>query len=73
MNVCVAGGSGAIGPDRAPLRVPSWLLRLLAPSLAHVTSMRLPVSKARAKAALGWQPKCPAIEDGLAQMFRPAA
>jgi len=56
-----------------PLRVPGWLPRLVAPDMARVTSTRMPLSNARAKAELGWQPKYPTLRDGLAQMFRHAA
>jgi len=56
-----------------PLRVPGWLPRLVAPYMARVTSTRMPLSNARAKAELGWQPKYPTLRDGLAQMFRHAA
>jgi nucleoside-diphosphate-sugar epimerase len=56
-----------------PLRVPAWLPRLVAPYLARVMSMRMPLSNARAKAELGWRPRYPTLGDGLAQMFRRAA
>jgi len=53
--------------------VPGWLPRLLAPYLARVLSMRMPLSNAAAKAELGWRPKYPTLRDGLSQMFRQAA
>jgi len=56
-----------------PIRVPGWLPRLLAPYLARVLSMRMPLSNAAAKAELGWRPKYPTLRDGLSQMFRQAA
>ena len=56
-----------------PRRVPAWLSRLVAPYLARVTAIRLPLSNARAKAELGWKPEYPTIEQGVAQMFRRAA
>jgi len=56
-----------------PLRVPAWLPRLLTPYLARVTSVRMPLSNARTKAELDWQPAYPTFCDGLAQMFRKAA
>jgi len=56
-----------------PRRVPAWLPRLVAPYMARVTAIRLPLSNARAKADLGWTPKYPTIEQGVAQMFRRAA
>ena len=57
----------------APLRVPAWLPRLIAPYMARMTSIRMPLSNAAAKAELGWRPKYPTMRDGLAQMFRQAA
>ena len=57
----------------APFRVPGWLLRLFAPYIARMTAIRMPLSNARAKAELGWQPKYATMRDGLAQMLRAAA
>ena len=59
--------------SRPPLRVPAWLPRLVAPYMARVTAIRMPLSNARAKAELGWTPKYPTIQEGVAQMFRRAA
>ena len=59
--------------SRPPLRVPAWLPRLVAPYMARVTTIRMPLSNARAKAELGWEPKYPTIQEGVAQMFRRAA
>ena len=56
-----------------PLRVPAWLPRLVAPYMARVMAIRMPLSNARAKAELGWQPKYPTIQQGVAQMFERAA
>jgi nucleoside-diphosphate-sugar epimerase len=47
--------------------------RLLAPYLARLTSMRVPLSNAKAKAELGWRPKYPTIRDWLAPIARRAA
>ena len=58
---------------RPPFRVPAWLPRLVAPYMARVTAIRMPLSNARAKAELGWEPKYPTIQQGVAQMFRRAA
>ena len=57
----------------APLRVPGWLPRLIAPYMARMTSIRMPLSNAAAKSDLGWRPKYPTMRDGLADMFRQAA
>jgi len=59
--------------SRPPLRVPAWLPRLLAPYMARMTAIRMPLSNASAKADLGWQPKYSTIQQGVAQMFRRAA
>jgi len=56
-----------------PFRVPSWLPRLIAPYMARLTSVRMPLSNAKAKAELSWLPKHPTIRDGLAEMFSRAA
>jgi nucleoside-diphosphate-sugar epimerase len=56
-----------------PRRVPAWLPRLIAPYMARMTSIRMPLSNAAAKTELGWRPKYPTIREGLAQMFRRAA
>lgn len=59
--------------SRPPLRVPAWLPRLLSPYMARVTSVRMPLSNAAAKAELGWQPRYPTLREGLDEMFRKAA
>jgi len=56
-----------------PRRVPAWLPRLVAPYMARMTSVRMPLSNAKAKAELGWRPKYATMRDGLAQMLRHAA
>jgi nucleoside-diphosphate-sugar epimerase len=56
-----------------PLRVPAWLPRLVAPYLARMMSIQMPLSNARAKAELGWRPRYPTVRDGLAQMLPHAA
>lgn len=57
----------------APFKVPAWLPRLVAPYLARVTSVRMPLSNDKAKAELGWRPRYPTMREGLAQMFPHAA
>ena len=56
-----------------PFRMPAWLSRLVAPHMARMTSIRMPLSNERAKAELGWRPKYSTMREGLAQMFRQAA
>ena len=57
----------------APFKVPAWLPRLLAPYMARMTAIRLPLSNARAEAELGWRPMYPTLQDGLLRMFPQAA
>jgi nucleoside-diphosphate-sugar epimerase len=57
----------------APFAVPAWLPRLLAPYLAGVTSLRLPLSNAKARAELGWHPRFSTSRDGLSEMLARAA
>jgi 2-alkyl-3-oxoalkanoate reductase len=57
----------------APLRVPGWLPRLVAPYMARMTTIRMPLSNASARADLGWRPKYATMRDGLAQICRQAA
>jgi nucleoside-diphosphate-sugar epimerase len=63
--------------DRAgaprPFTVPAWVPRLLAPYMARITSIRLPLSNAAARAALGWRPAYPTIADGLSRTLSRAA
>jgi nucleoside-diphosphate-sugar epimerase len=57
----------------APLVVPAWLPRLFAPYLAGITSLRVPLSNAKARAELGWRPRFATWQDGLSEMLAPAA
>jgi 2-alkyl-3-oxoalkanoate reductase len=57
----------------APFKVPAWLPRLIAPYMARMTSMQMPLSNAKAKAELGWTPKYATMREGLAEMFSRAA
>ena len=59
--------------SRSPLRVPSWLPKLIAPYMARMTSVRLPLSNSRAEAELGWRPAYPSMREGLAGILRKAA
>jgi nucleoside-diphosphate-sugar epimerase len=61
-----------VGAKR-PITVPSWLPRLLAPYLARITSLRVPLSNAKARAELGWAPSYPTYREGLRDLVRPAA
>jgi nucleoside-diphosphate-sugar epimerase len=56
-----------------PMRVPGWLPRLIAPYMARLMSIRVPLSNERARVELGWRPKYATMRDGLAEMFHRAA
>jgi len=66
-NAFVAATAAAIGALR-PFALPSWLLRLVAPVLVDTVSARLPVSNARARRELEWQPRFPSYREGLQQL-----
>lgn len=55
-----------------PITVPAWVPRLVAPYLTRITSIRLPLSNARAKAELEWSPSYPTWRDGLASISKAA-
>ena len=57
----------------SPIVVPGWLPRLVAPYLARILAMRMPLSNAAAKEELGWRPVFPNMRDGLAHILRSAA
>jgi nucleoside-diphosphate-sugar epimerase len=61
-----------IGAPR-PFAVPAWIPRLLSPYMARITSIRLPLSNAKARAELGWRPAYPTMQDGLAKTMSRAA
>jgi nucleoside-diphosphate-sugar epimerase len=53
-----------------PFRLPTWLFRLAAPYAAIALTSRLPVSNAKARRELGWQPSFPTYREGLATLAR---
>jgi nucleoside-diphosphate-sugar epimerase len=55
-----------------PFTVPQWVPRLFMPYMARALAIRLPLSNAKARAELGWQPRYPTMREGLAQTVRPA-
>jgi len=69
INEAVAAAAGA----PRPLAIPSWLPRLIAPYLATVLSVRMPLSNRLARADLGWRPAYPTISEGLASAVGRAA
>jgi nucleoside-diphosphate-sugar epimerase len=50
-----------------------WLPRLVAPYMARIMALRLPLSNAAAKRELGWRPMYPTMQDGLRAMFEKVA
>jgi nucleoside-diphosphate-sugar epimerase len=59
--------SRAAGADR-PRRLPLWFLKVVAPIIAEVATVRLPLSNARAKRELGWVLRYPTVEVGLEEL-----
>jgi nucleoside-diphosphate-sugar epimerase len=51
----------------APIALPLWVPRLVAPYMARMIALRLPLSNARARLELGWRPLYPTIRQGLPQ------
>jgi nucleoside-diphosphate-sugar epimerase len=56
-----------------PRRVPAWIPRLVAPYMSRLMTMQVPLSNAKAKSELGWQPTYPTIREGLAPLAHLAA
>jgi nucleoside-diphosphate-sugar epimerase len=56
-----------------PFAVPGWLPRLLAPYMARMFAIRLPLSNQKARLELGWQPRYPNIREGLSGVVSRAA
>lgn len=56
-----------------PRRVPAWIPRLVAPYMSRLMMMQVPLSNAKLKSELGWQPAYPTIREGLASLARLAA
>lgn len=56
--------AGIIGAAK-PRRVPKFIARMMAGRLAVMATQMQPVSNAKAKAALGWQPRHPSWRDGF--------
>jgi nucleoside-diphosphate-sugar epimerase len=72
MSDMVRAIAESVGAPR-PIAIPSWLPRLLAPYMAGVMAIRLPLSNDKARAELGWRPAHPTIREGLSGALRHAA
>ena len=60
--------------DAAPARdIPRWLVTLAAPVMAEFGCATLTLANDRIKRALGWKPRYPTVETGLAEMRRLAS
>ena len=57
----------------APIALPLWVPRLVAPYMARMIALRLPLSNSRARLELGWRPEYPTIRQGLRRLSRHAA
>jgi nucleoside-diphosphate-sugar epimerase len=67
LNDYLSALAQAIGAPR-PLVAPRWLVRLAAPLAANIALARQPLSNARARRELGWQPRYPSYHEGLRQV-----
>jgi len=56
-----------------PWRLPVWLFRLVAPYAVIALTSRIPVSNAKARRELGWQPRYPTYREGLASLSQAGA
>ena len=65
-SAIVRAVADAAGAPR-PIAVPSWLPRLVAPYMARMIALRLPLSNQKARADMGWRPSFTNIHAGLAQ------
>ena len=72
MSDMVRAIAESVGAPR-PIAVPAWLPRLLAPYMAGMMAIRLPLSNEKARAELGWRPAHPTIREGLSGTVRHAA
>jgi 2-alkyl-3-oxoalkanoate reductase len=70
-EIARAVANAAGGPR--PIAVPLWLPRLLAPYMAKMIALRLPLSNQKARAEMGWQPVFPNIRVGLSKTRAHAA
>jgi nucleoside-diphosphate-sugar epimerase len=57
--------SAEVFGTRPPRAAPVWLVKLLAPMIAEMASVRLPLSNAKARAELGFRPMHPTLREGL--------
>jgi nucleoside-diphosphate-sugar epimerase len=58
---------------RPPIAIPFWVLRLVAPYMARMIAVQLPLSNDKARAELGWYPLFPTVREGLRQTLQHVA
>jgi 2-alkyl-3-oxoalkanoate reductase len=56
-----------------PRTVPAWLLRVVAPYMARLLLLDMPLSNTKARRELGWAPMFPSYREGLRQTLAHAA
>src|SRR5262245_6011396 len=59
--------ASAIGAQ-PPRTMPAWIFRFVAPLMAEVVAVRMPLSNAKAKHELGWKPAYGRVADGMRQV-----
>jgi nucleoside-diphosphate-sugar epimerase len=64
INAYIAAVARMAGAPR-PYTIPRWLARLAAPAAYAGAMTRLPISNAKARRELGWQPRFPTFREGV--------
>jgi nucleoside-diphosphate-sugar epimerase len=59
--------TAAVGAPK-PKTMPGWVMRLVAPLISELASIRLPLDNSKAKRELGWTPRYPTVDRGLAEV-----
>ena len=59
----------AISGSPRPVAVPGWLVRLVAPYMSQLLTVRLAATNTEARRELAWTPQFPSYRDGLRQMI----
>jgi nucleoside-diphosphate-sugar epimerase len=59
--------ASAIGAPK-PRTIPAWVIRLVAPLISELASIRLPLDNSKAKRELGWTLMYPTVDQGLVEV-----
>jgi nucleoside-diphosphate-sugar epimerase len=59
--------ASAVGAPK-PRTIPAWVIRLVAPLISELASIRLPLDNSKAKRELGWTLMYPTVDRGLAEV-----